>query len=483
MELIFNLILGTLGIAGILIPLVDQVIYSRTGKHIAGYIAVLAQVVPALLLGWIVIEKFSLTTSFGNLISPDEFGIFFAIVFLLVGILITIASISFMRDDPNQGSYYALILLAILGSSLVAFSIDLVMLDVAWDLMFVTTLVLTGIRKGDWLSSEAAFKYYILGALSTAFVFLAIAFFIGITGTTSLIGIAAALPSLSIELQPLLLLAIIFTIIGFGIKMAIVPFQFWIPDAYEGAPTPIGGFLAAGTKKAGFAASLRVLTIALITAPAIILARWSFAIAFLAAITMTVGNIAALTQKSFPRMLAYSSIAHAGYMLIGIAFPNTVYGIPGLLFHILNHAIMTAAAFIAAAGVSVALKQTSVGSYDGLAKIMPKTAFILTLTLFALAGIPPFNGFWSKAVLFMTTIEANVLWLGVVMVLNSVFSLGYYSWIIKRMYLDDPTISARIKEPRGILIALIIAGALILIIGIYPSPFFTWIYGSTGYVP
>ncbi len=477
------IILGILGIAGILIPLLDQVIYSRLGKHIAGYMAVLAQLVSALLLGWIVIAKIPLTTPFENLISPDEFGIFFGIVFLLVGILITIASINFMRDDPNQGSYYALIILAVLGSLLVAFSIDLVMLDVAWDLMFVTTLVLTGIRKGDWLSSEAAFKYYILGALSTAFVFLAIAFFIGIAGTTSLIGIAAALPSISVELQPLLVLAIIFTIIGFGIKMAIVPFQFWIPDAYEGAPTPIGGFLAAGTKKAGFAASLRVLTIALITAPVIILARWSFAIAFLAAITMTVGNFAALTQKSFPRMLAYSSIAQAGYMLIGIAFPNTVYGIPGLLFHTLNHAIMTAAAFIAAAGVSLTLKYTSVSGYDGLAKIMPKTAFILTLTLFALAGIPPFNGFWSKAVLFMATVEANALWLGIVMVLNSVFSLGYYSWIIKRMYLDETTISTKITEPRGILIALIIAGILILLIGIYPSPFFTWIYGFTGYVP
>ncbi|MFX1577000.1 MAG: NADH-quinone oxidoreductase subunit N [Promethearchaeota archaeon] len=483
MEFISNIILGTLAITGILIPLLDQVIYSRSGKHVAGYIAILAQLIPALILGWIVIEEIPLSTSFGNLISPDEFGIFFAIVFLLVGILITIASISFMQDDPNQGSYYALILLAVLGSILVALSIDLVMLDVAWDLMFVTTLVLIGIRKTDWFSSEAAFKYYILGALSTAFVFLAIAFFIGITGTTSLIGIAIALPSVPIELQPLLLLAIIFTIIGFGIKMAIVPFQFWIPDAYEGAPTPISGFLAGGTKKAGFAATLRVLTIVIISAPVIILARWSFTIAFLATITMTVGNIAALTQKSFPRMLAYSSIAHAGYMLIGIAFPNTVYGIPGLLFHILNHAIMTAAAFIAAAGVSIALKKTSVDSYDGLAKIMPKTAFILALTLFALAGIPPFNGFWSKAILFMTTVEADALWLGVVMILNSVFSLGYYSWIIKRMYLDETTISARIAEPRGILIALIIAGALILIIGIYPSPFLIWMNRITGYVP
>ncbi|MFX0168332.1 MAG: NADH-quinone oxidoreductase subunit N [Candidatus Hodarchaeota archaeon] len=483
MEIVIIAIFLTLGIVGILIPLFDQVIYSRSGRHLAGYIALISQLFSALLLGWTIWANVPITTSFGNLISPDELGIFFAIVFLLVGILITIASINFMHDDPNQGSYYALILLAVLGSILVGFSIDLVMLDVAWDLMFVTTLVLTGIRKTDWRSSEAAFKYYILGALSTAFVFLAIAFFIGITGTTSLAGIAAALPGISLEMQPLLLLAIVFTIIGFGIKMAIVPFQFWIPDAYEGAPTPIGGFLAAGSKKAGFAAILRVLTIVLITAPVMIIARWSFAIAFLAAITMTVGNIAALTQKSFPRMLAYSSIAHAGYMLIGIAYPNTVYSTPGLLFHILNHAIMTGAAFIAAAGVSLALNRTSVADYDGLGKTMPATAFILTLTLFGLAGIPPLNGFWSKAILFLAAIEAGALWLAIVMVLNSVFSLGYYSWIIKRMYLDEPTFSARVIEPRGILVALVIAGALILMIGIYPTPFLTWINGITGIIP
>jgi NADH-quinone oxidoreductase subunit N len=195
--------------------------------------------------------------------------------------------------------------------------------------------------------------------------------------------------------------------------------------------------------------------------------------AILATVTMTVGNIAALTQKSFPRMIAYSSIAQAGYILIGLAFP-TYYGLTGALFHIFNHAIMTAAAFMAAAGVFLTLKSTSVASYDGLAKRMPVTAFVLMLTLLALGGVPPLNGFWSKAVLFVAAVEGGALWVALAMALNSAFSLGYYAWIVKRMYFDEPVPVGLRHEPRGILLALSIAAFLILFVGVYPSPFFTW---------
>jgi NADH-quinone oxidoreductase subunit N len=239
----------------------------------------------------------------------------------------------------------------------------------------------------------------------------------------------------------------------------------WVPDAYEGAPTTIGAFLAAGTKNGGFAALLRVFPVALIA----FRLDWTATFAILAVLTMTLGNIAALMQKSFTRLLAYSSIAHAGYIMIGLAAPSAL-GLSGALYHILNQALMKTAAFIAAAAVFRALSTTSVEGYSGLGSRMPVTALTLTFSLFALAGVPPLNGFMSKLVLFTAAIDANISWLALAGVLNSAFSLGYYGWIVKRMYFDEAPTGTPAPENLAFVLPLIAVTILIVVTGVFPQP-------------
>jgi len=264
----------------------------------------------------------------------------------------------------------------------------------------------------------------------------------------------------------LTLLAIALFIAGFGMKVAAVPFHMWIPDAYEGAPTTIAALLAAATKTGGFAALLRVFVVSL----ALYRADWSTIFAVVALLSMTLGNVGALMQKSFTRLLAYSSIAQSGYIMIGLAAPTT-FGIGGALFHILNHAIMKSAAFFAAAAILMKLSTTTLDGYSGLAKRMPYTALALTISLLALAGVPPLNGFISKLVLFTAAVDSGITWLALAGVLNSAFSLAYYGWVIKRMYLDETNDATRLREPRLFIGVLGLSVTIIILIGVYPEPF------------
>jgi F420H2 dehydrogenase subunit N len=246
----------------------------------------------------------------------------------------------------------------------------------------------------------------------------------------------------------------------------------WLPDTYEGAPTTIGALLAAGTKKAGFAAAIRVIVIGMFALGL----EWSIVLAILAIITMTVGNFGALLQKSVPRIMAYSSMAQAGYIMIGLALaPYASSALDGSLFHILNHAVMKSASFLAIAAVAVALASYSLEKYTGLAKRMPITAIALSISLLALAGVPPLNGFWSKLVIFQSAIDSGTVipwgpYLAIAGLLNSALSLGYYLWIIKKMYLDESADMSRVKEPKAILGVLVFAMIFIVGFGIWHAP-------------
>jgi NADH-quinone oxidoreductase subunit N len=376
-----------------------------------------------------------------------------------------------MRQNKNIDTYFGLLLFATFGMMLISFAVDLIMLFLAWELMNIPAYVLTGIQKDDSASNEAALKFFILSALSSALIVYAISLTFGITGSTNLYVVANGLRSALPGRNPLALLAMVLFIAGFGMKVAAVPFHMWIPDAYEGAPITVGAFLAAGTKSGGFAALFRVFAIALIA----LRLDWSGTFAVIAILTMTLGNVAALMQKNFTRMLAYSSIAQAGYVLIGLAAPNPM-GIVGALFHVLNHGIMKTAAFLAAAAVFSKLSSTSLDSFAGLGRRMPITAFTLTLSLLALAGVPPLNGFMSKLVLFTAAIEGQMWWLALAGVLNSAFSMSYYGWVVKRMYFDDSPAVGRLDEPRAIIIALVIAAILIIVLGIYPGPVLDYLF-------
>ena len=470
--LLVTVILGSVGLA---IPIIDSLRKERgAGNKLYSGISVGAII---LIIGIISIRVFSgepiPTIEFGKgMLADDMFGAFFAISLLIVSVMVTASSWNYMKNKTNPAAYYSLILLSSIGMILIAYSTDLVMLLVAWELMSIPTYALAAFSKRDPISNEAAIKYFLFGALSSAILVVAIGLVYGITGTTNIGQAIISMVNVQQDLVPITLLAVALFIAGFGFKMGLVPFHMWLPDAYEGAPTPIGALLAAGTKKAGFAAAIRVIVLAVF----VLHLDWSMTLAIIAVFTMTLGNLGALVQKSVPRILAYSSIAQAGYIMIGLALaPYSDQALGGSLFHIINHAVMKSAAFIAVAAVAVTLASYSIEKYRGLAKRMPLTAIALSISLLALAGVPPLNGFWSKLVLFNAAIVTgpDVWWgpyLAIAGVLNSALSLGYYAWIMRKMYMEEGPDMTRVKEPRAISAVLIFAMIFMIGFGIWHAP-------------
>lgn len=470
--LLVTVILGSVGLA---IPIIDSLRKERgAGNKLYCGISVGAII---LIIGIIIIRILSgepiPTIEFGKgMLADDMFGAFFAISLLIVSIMVTASSWNYMKNKTNPAAYYSLILLSSIGMILIAYSTDLVMLLVAWELMSIPTYALAAFSKRDPISNEAAIKYFLFGALSSAILVVAIGLVYGITGTTNIGQAIISMVNVQQDLVPITLLALALFIAGFGFKMGLVPFHMWLPDAYEGAPTPIGALLAAGTKKAGFAAAIRVIVLAVF----VLHLDWSMTLAIIAVFTMTLGNLGALVQKSVPRILAYSSIAQAGYIMIGLALaPYSDQALGGSLFHIINHAVMKSAAFIAVAAVAITLASYSIEKYRGLAKRMPLTAIALSISLLALAGVPPLNGFWSKLVLFNSAIVTgpDVWWgpyLAIAGVLNSALSLGYYAWIMRKMFMEDSPETSRVKEPRAISAVLIFAMIFMVGFGIWHAP-------------
>jgi len=469
------LVTAILGSVGLAIPIIDSLRKERgAGNKLYCGVSVGAII---LIIGIISIRVISgepiPTIEFGKgMLADDMFGAFFAISLLIVSVMVTASSWNYMKNKTNPAAYYSLILLSSIGMILIAYSTDLVMLLVAWELMSIPTYALAAFSKRDPISNEAAIKYFLFGALSSAILVVAIGLVYGITGTTNIGQSIIAMVNVQQDLVPITLLAVALFIAGFGFKMGLVPFHMWLPDAYEGAPTPIGALLAAGTKKAGFAAAIRVIVLAVF----VLHLDWSMTLAIIAVFTMTLGNLGALVQKSVPRILAYSSIAQAGYIMIGLALaPYSDQALGGSLFHIINHAVMKSAAFIAVAAVAVTLASYSIEKYRGLAKRMPLTAIALSISLLALAGVPPLNGFWSKLVLFNSAIVTGpeVWWgpyLAIAGVLNSALSLGYYAWIMRKMYMEEGPDMTRVKEPRAISAVLIFAMIFMVGFGIWHAP-------------
>ena len=470
--LLVTVILGSVGLA---IPIIDALKKERgannrlySGISVGAILLVIGIIIFKILFG----ESIP-TIEFGkSMLADDMFGSFFAITLLIVSIMVTASSWNYMKNKTNPAAYYSLILLSSIGMILIAYSMDLVMLLVAWELMSIPTYALAAFSKRDPISNEAAIKYFLFGALSSAILVLAIGLVYGVTGTTNIGEAIVSMVNVQKDLVPVTLLALALFIAGFGFKMGLVPFHMWLPDAYEGAPTTIGALLAAGTKKAGFAAAIRVIVLATF----VLHLDWATALAVIAVFTMTLGNLGALVQKSVPRILAYSSIAQAGYIMIGLALaPYSDQALGGSLFHILNHAVMKSAAFIAVAAVGITLASYSIEKYRGLAKRMPLTAIALSISLLALAGVPPLNGFWSKLVLFNAAIVTGpeIWWgpyLAIAGVLNSALSLGYYAWIMRKMYMEESPDTTKVKEPRAILAVLIFSMIFMVGFGIWHAP-------------
>ncbi len=459
-----------LGAAALFLPML-QILKGRT-TNLAGYVLALVLAASMLLMAFFTFYPTSVPWS-GTLLLTDQLGGVFALVTVGVTLAVTVVSLE-TQKGASSAVYYSLLAFTALGMVLLAYSGDLLMLFVSWELMSLPTYVLAGFDK-KLRSNEASVKYAIIGAMSSAVILYAISLAYGLTGSTQIPAVVAGFtghPSALAGVATLLFVA------GFGFKMSIVPFHMWIPDAYEGAPTTVSTLLAAATKKAGFIAAIRVL-LAITTLYAVTrspLFTMANVFAVLALVTMTVGNVSALTQKSMTRLLAYSSIAQAGYILIGfVAFSNAPgsaaasIGLTGTIFHVINHALMKGVAFLAAALVLLQLRRADLGAYDGLGKRMPLTAFTLAVAFLGLAGVPPLSGFWSKLLLFLSVANGAFAWLALAGILNSAFSLGYYAWIIKRMYVDEPESIEKTKEPFWFVIVFAVMVGLIIGIGLFPQ--------------
>lgn len=406
-----------------------------------------------------------------SLIEVNMFSGLFALAFVAVGIIVVLSSPEFIREERNQGEYYALLLLAITGMTVVALSTDLIILFIGLEIAGIASFALSGFCKKEKRSAEAATKYFIVGGFSSALTLFAISLFYGVAGTTEIAALGPEMDAMFSAVdgtRSVAVMATVMLIAGLGFKIAAVPFHMWAPDVYEGAPTPISGLLAAASKKMGVAALFKIFLIGIIVTKS----DWDVAIAVMAILTMTVGNVVAVVQTNIKRMLAYSSIAQAGYILIVLPI-GTEYAVAGGLFHVLTHAFMKSGAFMVVAALAVRGVGEAIDDYRGLAKRSPFLALAMTLFLLSLAGIPPLAGFASKFVLFSSAVDASLvpgqswlIWLAVAGVLNSALSLYYYARVIKRMYMEKGS-EERVGVPWMTGAAILFAAVMTVLLGIY----------------
>lgn len=406
---------------------------------------------------------------FQNMIILDNYALFFKIIFLITAALTILMSIKYLQEEGfAYGEYYALILFAAVGMMLMAAAADLIIIFLGLETFSLSIYVLAGFFRNRPKANESSLKYFLLGAFSTGFLLYGIALIYGATGSTNLKRIYEFVNSITTLPPPLLLIGMALLIVGFGFKVASVPFHMWTPDVYEGAPTSITAFMAVGPKAAGFAAFLRVFLYALSS----LQPDWTWVLWVLAVLTMTLGNIVAIAQKNIKRMLAYSSIAHAGYILVAMVAANEL-GIASVLYYILAYAFMNLGAF--AVVILYGRKgeeNINIEDYSGLASKYPLLALAMAIFMFSLAGIPPTAGFVGKFYIFSAAVKAGYVELAIIGVLNSALSVYYYLRVTVMMYMRPAEKEWTKLEPSlGLIIVLIIAALATLQIGITPAPY------------
>lgn len=418
-------------------------------------------------------------TTLGDMFVLDDFAVVMKVFFLAVAAFVLWVAIPPMRGHRYEGEFYFLFLCSVLGTMLMPSSRDLLMLFIALELVSAPAFVMAGLRKLNPRSNEAALKFFIFGVLSAGILVYGISLVYGATGSTNLAEIAAAVRRVSGEPEPLLLIGILFIVAAFGFKVSAVPFHFWAPDTYEGAPTPLAAFLSVASKGAGFVGLLLIVLIGF----ADLASFWGPVVGGIAVATMTVGNVVALRQRHLVRLLAYSSIGHAGYMLIAVAIIGPHGGAIGelnagavssLVIYLAVYAVMNLGAFAVAIGLSKQYPTLLIRDLAGFGRRAPLPAMALAAFLISLGGVPPFAGWFAKFSVFLAAIRVGST-LGVVlataMVVNSVISLYYYMGVVRVMYLQEPEDDGVVSFPRPIAAAVGLAMAGVLLVGIYPEPF------------
>lgn len=409
----------------------------------------------------------SASSGFGGMFTSDGYALFFKITFMIIAFLTVLISMGYAhREGIDFGEYYALILFATLGMMLMAAGTHLIIIFLGLETMSISIYILAGMMREDRKSVESALKYFLLGAFATCFLLYGIALLYGATGSLYLKDIAAYISSKNLLRNPMLLMSLVFLTIGFGFKIAAVPFHMWTPDVYEGAPTSITAFMATGVKAAGFSALVRVFFSAL---PAF-RPDWTSIMWVMALATMTLGNIVAISQTNIKRMLAYSSIAHAGYILVAFVAGNDL-GTSGILFYLMAYAFMNLGAFT----VVILLgkkgeENTLISDYAGIGFKYPLLAAAMTIFLLSMAGIPPLGGFMAKFYVFSAAVKENFYWLAILGVLNSAISVYYYLRVTVLMYFreSEREITGLEFSPASVF-ALILAVIGTLYMGIFPA--------------
>ncbi len=406
-------------------------------------------------------------SAFSGMYLVDNFALFFKVVFLISTLFVILMSMNYLRlERIPMGEFYAILLFSTLGMMFIASGGNLLSLYIGLETMSVSIYVLCGFLKQDRKSNEAALKYLLMGSFSSGVILYGIALLYGLTGTLDIKQTAVALATMDLT-NPALLLAMVMLTAGFGFKIAAVPFHMYVPDVYEGAPTAVTAFLAVGSEAAGVAALLRVFLGAIPQ----IQVNWMVLFWILSVLTMTIGNVLAMAQKNMKRMLAYSSIAHIGYVLIGFV-AGTEQGISAVLLYVLVYAFMTAGAFAMVIFLRTeTVKGDLIEDFAGLAQANPMAAAAMVIFLLSLTGIPPTAGFVGKFYLFGAAISAGYIWLAVIAAINTAISLFYYMRVAMVMYMSDAPGPVSVSPSRSLYAAVTFAVLGTLIIGVYPGPF------------
>lgn len=420
---------------------------------------------------------------FNHMLAVDNFALFFKLLFAGIAFLVILASTDYISKFTRfQGEYYALILLSALGMMLMAAATDLISLYVALELTSISLYVLVGFLK-DRKSTEAALKYLLLGALASAVLLYGMTLVFGVTRETQLVAIAQSITAMGINTpmdNPALFMGIVLMIAGFGFKIAAVPFQMWVPDVYEGAPTTITAYLSVGSKAAGFAIILRVFLTSF-HAHISMSHDWGIIFAVLAVISMIIGNVAAIPQTNIKRMLGYSSIAQAGYLMVGLAATGVFTGLEssmpggtmlaqkGILFFLVSYALTNLGAFIAIIAISNKINSDMIADYAGMGKRAPVLALALTLCLISLIGMPPAAGFMAKFYIFSLAAQNGLLWLVIIAAINSVISAYYYLRVVKVMWFNEAVSVEKVPSSAAPRFALFLCCLGVLLLGIIPG--------------
>ncbi|MEQ1885311.1 MAG: NADH-quinone oxidoreductase subunit N [Bryobacteraceae bacterium] len=453
-----------LTIAGVLIMFLEAVL-DEDRKSIFGPFSLVAL---ALSMGAAIAASSDPGTAFSNMLIIDGFGSFFRVLVLVVGILAVFSSMEYLaRERANGGEYYALILFSIVGQCIMVTANELIMVFIGLEVSSIASYVLAGYLREDKRNNESALKYFLLGSFATAFLLYGVSWIYGVTGSTNLQLIRQSLEGAGAPAVAVTGAAAALMFVGLGFKISAAPFQVWAPDVYQGAPAPVSAFLSVGPKAAAFAILARVF----MTAFGPISARWEPVFWACALATMIIGNFAAIQQTNIKRMLAYSSIAHAGYVLVAIT-ANSGIGSAAVMFYMAAYAVTNIGAFAVVAHVArKGEKYVEIEDFAGLGQRMPGLAAMLTIFLLSLIGVPLTGGFFGKFYIFKAALDSHLNWLTVLGLLNSAVAAYYYLRILVVMYFKEPGESTADLQPAGatLSIAVYVCAIGTLVLGIMPG--------------